>query len=81
MCPILTKLNTHVCDHNILIKFDIHGNRFSHLGVMVLYLQKTTNNRKWGHPCPMDTFLVKEALISESSGKTINSHISICQLT
>jgi len=40
VCPILTKLFTHVCDHNILIKFDSHVNRFSHLGVMALYLQK-----------------------------------------
>ena len=39
ICPILTKLCTHVCDHNILIKFDSHGNRFSHLGVTALYLQ------------------------------------------
>ena len=30
---------THVCDHNILIKFDSHGNRLSHLGVTALYLQ------------------------------------------
>ena len=43
----LIKLYTHVCDHNhnILIKFDSHGNRFSHLGVTALYLQKTTWNR------------------------------------
>ena len=36
----LSKPYIHVCDHNILIKFDSHGNRFGHLGVTALYLQK-----------------------------------------
>ena len=40
ICPILTKLYTHVRDHNILIKFDSHGNRFSHLGVTAHYCKK-----------------------------------------
>ena len=37
---VQSSLYTHVCDHNILIKFDSHGNRFSHLGVTALYLPK-----------------------------------------
>ena len=42
MCQIITKLYTHVCDQNILIKFNSNGKRLSHLGVTALYLQKTT---------------------------------------
>ena len=47
ICPILTKLYTHVCDHDILIKFDSHGNRFSHLGVTALYLKKKKRLEKY----------------------------------
>ena len=42
ICPILTKLYTRVCDHTILIRFDSHGNRFSHLGVTTFICKTTT---------------------------------------
>ena len=61
MCPILTKLYTHVCDHNILIKFDSHGNRFSHLGVTALYLGGKTT---WKMSCLGQTSTLLGALAS-----------------
>ena len=60
ICPILTKLYTHVCDHDILIKFDSHGNHLCHLGVTALYLQKTT----WKISCQGQTSTLLGALAS-----------------
>ena len=56
----LSILYTHVCDHNILIKFDSHGNCVSHLWVTALYLQKTT----WKISCLGQTSTLLGALAS-----------------
>ena len=58
LCP--HKVYTHVCEHNILIKFDSHGNRYSHLGVTALYLPKTT----WKISCLGQTSTLLGALAS-----------------
>ena len=57
---ILTKLYTHVCDQNILINVDSHGNCFSHLGVTALICKKTT----WKISCLCQTSTLLGALAS-----------------